>query len=193
MTAPSARRVAATLLVATAILFAIGVAAEGDSHAGAAEGVEQPDVHSSEGGASEAAERRAAESAESHADEAEGGEDTRVLGVDLEAPGPVTAAIVLSVVLAAGLWLTGRRDVAVAAIVAALVFAIFDIGEIVHQFDESRSGLAVLAGVVAAGHLAVLGAVAGSRWRGQLGSLRSTSAAGGRNPGGRTRTARRSR
>ena len=34
------------------------------------------------------------------------------------------------------------------------MFAVFDIAEIRHQLDESRTGLAVLAAVIAAAHLA---------------------------------------
>ena len=48
------------------------------------------------------------------------------------------------------------RSLAVLGVVAAamLLFAVLDVREVFHQVDESRAGLAVLAGVVAALHLA---------------------------------------
>ena len=42
---------------------------------------------------------------------------------------------------------------------AMLVFAALDVREVFHQVDESRTGLAVLAGVVAALHLGAATAI----------------------------------
>ena len=76
------------------------------------------------------------------------------LGVNVESPLTVMAAVLVSLGLAVVLWLAKRRWLAIAVAVLALTFATFDVGELVHQFDNGRAGLAVLAAVVAAGHLA---------------------------------------
>ena len=63
------------------------------------------------------------------------------------------AAVAVSPALAVGLWLLDRRWLALLALVFGLLFAVFDLAEIIHQIDESRAGLAVLAAVLAALHL----------------------------------------
>jgi hypothetical protein len=142
-------RLAGVLLVLTAGLLAIGVAVErSGGHDETAEHAEAvSDEHS-----------ETAERAEGHVEQAEmGGEehdDERVLGVDIESPRNVTAAVILSLGLAVVLWLARRRWLAIVVAVFALAFAAFDIGELVHQLDEGRGGLVMLAAIVAAGHLA---------------------------------------
>ncbi|MGH9185629.1 MAG: hypothetical protein ACRD0U_07430 [Acidimicrobiales bacterium] len=157
MPARTLRRMAAVLLIVTAGLFAIGVSLEDE---GSSEGAETTETrgegepgHEESG---ETVEETAAEGEEAPHDE--GGE--KVLGVDLESPAAVSAAVVASLLLAAGLWATSRRDVALAVVAVASVFAIFDIAEVFHQLDEANTGLAVLAGSIAAGHT-VIAATAG--------------------------------
>jgi hypothetical protein len=171
ITVDRARRAAAILFVVTAALFAVGVAAEDDTHS-------EPAAESS----STPAEQPAGESGEAHeegaeetGDEAEEGsgregddaghdesaEDETVLGIDAESPATVTLAVLVSIALAAGLWFTKRRAVAIAAAVAAILFAVFDIAEVAHQLDESNNALAALALTVAVGHLL---AGAGAGW-----------------------------
>ena len=77
-----------------------------------------------------------------------------VLGIDAESPAAVAAAVAVSLALAVGLWLLNRRWLALWLSAFGVVFAVFDIAEISHQLDESRTGLAVLAAVIAAVHLA---------------------------------------
>jgi hypothetical protein len=150
-------RLAAALLVVTAGLFVIGVVVEsGHEHDGSTE------VAGSLPGVEGTAEREAAEHAEAAGDHDE--DDERVLGVAAESPIAVTAAVVVSLALAVGLWLRQRRWLAGVVAVVAIVFAVFDIGEVAHQVRESAVGLIVLAAVVAAGHLAA-GVLAGSRRR----------------------------
>jgi len=154
------RRIAAVLLVATAVLFVIGVSAEHDNHSEASENVvDQPAGEADEGHveAEESEEGHAEGEGESPAAEGEEGHDERaedetVLGVDAESPATVTLAVLASLALAAGLWFTRRRSVATAAAVAAALFMVFDIAEVSHQLDESRTGLAILAVVIAVGH-----------------------------------------
>ena len=102
MTGPGAARVAAALLVVTAGLFAIGAARErGDVHA------EATATYGAESG--ESSEQHAAETA---ADAGTTGEERAILGVDPEAPGLVALVVVASIGLAAGLWFTGKRGLA---------------------------------------------------------------------------------
>jgi hypothetical protein len=142
-------RLAAVLLVLTAGLFAIGVAVElGSGHDETAEHTEAvSDEHA-----------ETAERAEGHVDQQEttgaDHDEERVLGIDVESPLTVTAAVILSLGLAVVLWLARRRWLATVVAVFALAFAAFDVGELVHQLDEGRSGLVVLAALLAAGHLA---------------------------------------
>jgi hypothetical protein len=96
------------------------------------------------------AEHEAAE----HAATADGHDEDeeRLPGVDVESPRAVTAAVVVSLALAVGLWLRQRRWLATG--VVAVVFAVFDIAEVAHQARASGGGLIVLAAIAAAGHLA---------------------------------------
>ena len=104
-----------------------------------------------------------AEGAAALAAEGSNGEThTKVLGIDTESTAIVASAAVISVLLAVLVW--RRRNVALlaAAIVFALLFAVFDVVEVFHQVDVSRGGLAVLAGVIATVHFtaAAVGAAA---------------------------------
>ena len=65
----------------------------------------------------------------------------------------VTAAVIVSLALAVGLWLRNRRWLAIVAVGVGVEFAVFDIAEILHQLEESHTGLTVLAAVVATAHL----------------------------------------
>jgi hypothetical protein len=126
-----ARSTLATLLVAATVLFAIGAIAE---RADGATHVEADVAHAEEG--------------------AEAGES--VAGVDAESTPLVVIAVVAGLGLAAlALTQVGRRRwflLAVAAI--ALAWAALDVREVVHQLDESRAGIAVIALGVAVLHLA---------------------------------------
>jgi hypothetical protein len=161
------RRTAAALFVVAAALFAVGVNAESDSHSESGDAVHneapasaghdeaaEPVGHDEAAEAREAAEGDGAEApvaAETHSEQDESEE---VLGVDIESPAAVVAAVIVSLVLAVGLWLRNRRWLALVSVGFAVVFVVFDIAEIVHQLDESRTGLAVLATVIAGAHVA---------------------------------------
>jgi hypothetical protein len=137
----SVRRIAAVLLIVTAGLFVVGVAIEkSDGHAETKSGSAGHDEGAEAGG----------EPTTTHT---EGGKET-VIGVDIEAPVVVALAVAVSLAVAAALWLTALMWIAIAAGVVALGFAVFDVAEVLHQLDESRTGLAVLAAVVASGHAA---------------------------------------
>lgn len=92
--------------------------------------------------------------------------ELRPLGIDIESWPFVTLAAVVSLALAAAAWLRPRA-VAILALVAVamLAFAALDLREVVHQVDIDKSGLAVMAGAIAALHLAAAGAGAVMAWR----------------------------
>jgi hypothetical protein len=150
MTARTAARLAAVLLVVTAGLFVVGVTEEnGDQH------TESTEATHTEGEA--AHEDESGETPEQHADEAQSEasdftENSKILGLDPESPGLVAVGVVLSAALAAGLWLTNKRRIAVAAAAFAVLFADLDATEVSHQLDENRNSLATLAVAIAVGH-----------------------------------------
>jgi hypothetical protein len=91
--------------------------------------------------------------------------ELRPLGVDVEAAPFVALAAVASLALALAAWLRPRAAALLALVaVAMLAFALLDVREVFHQVDESRTGLALLAGAVAALH-AGAAAVAGRMTR----------------------------
>jgi hypothetical protein len=141
------RRVLPLALLAATALFVLGVSLEPGE-----------DGHHDEGAAA-AVERAEGERAESEAG-AEAGErpdsdeasEERVLGLDLESPLLVGAAVVVSLGLAVVAWSRSERRWFVVIAVVAAGFTVLDVAEIVHQLDEDRGGLAALAGSVAALH-----------------------------------------
>ena len=79
----------------------------------------------------------------------------------IEAAPFVALAAAASLLLALGAWLRPRWLLLLVTIAGAmLVFAALDVREVFHQSDESRTGLAVLAGFVGLFHLGA-GVVAG--------------------------------
>jgi len=161
------------LLVAATALFVVGVSIEkssGDTYdeasAAATEqggGAETGDEHAGESG--EAAESgraaqsgEAGETAEGHIEPAAGKaseEDETLVGIDLEATGFVALAAAVSLAVALAVWLRPGWALLLAVVVVVMVaFAALDVREVFHQVDEDDGGLALLAGVVAALHLA---------------------------------------
>ena len=73
----------------------------------------------------------------------------------LEVCKPDIATTAASLLLAFGVWrFPGLRPLLVLVALAALTFCAFDVREAVHQASESRTGLIVVAAIVAALHLA---------------------------------------
>lgn len=174
MTLVRLRRLAAALLILSGVLLLAGRAAEGSSGAEAAEAAEAADgpVEGGDGEDGETAEAEAEaegvsgedEEGRTEADEGSEGdhseeaEEESLLGVDVESPAAIVGALALSVLLAVGLVWSRARPFALATVGLGVVFAVFDVAELAHQLDESRSGIAMLAGLVALGHLAAAGA-----------------------------------
>ncbi|WP_028066001.1 hypothetical protein [Solirubrobacter soli] len=153
------------LLIASTALFVVGVIAERsttDTHtepAGVRVG-ETREPAGEPGGAHEEGEGSSAGEA-GHAETPAGDSDTNtseaVLGVNIESTPLIVLAALVGLGLAA-LTATrfGRRPgVLLAVAVTALAWAALDVREVVHQLDESRTGIAGIAIVVAVLHLAV--------------------------------------
>jgi hypothetical protein len=179
------RALVSALIVVSAALFAVGVAIErhekkhalADTHATtpillaaapsaspAHRAAESPSHRAAETPAHRAGEtpahragetpaHRAGESAAHRAAEVHG---ERVFGIDIESTGLVVAAVAVSLVLAIALWLSGSALIPLGVAGFALVAAIFDVREVFHQIDESRTNLTVIAAIVAALHLVVV-------------------------------------
>jgi hypothetical protein len=80
--------------------------------------------------------------------------ELKPFGIDIEAAPFVALAAATSLLLALGAWLRPRWLLLLVLIAAAmLVFSALDVREVFHQSDESKTGLAVLAGFVALLHL----------------------------------------
>jgi hypothetical protein len=156
------------LLAAATVLFAVGVIAErssADTHTEPARAHAEGAGSEATGAHDEAGEGGAAASEQGHGTTASGETSSngeQVLGVDLES----TPLIVLGVLAGLGLaaLTTSRfgalRGVLLAVALAALAWAALDIRELVHQLDESRTGIAIVAALVAVLHVAAA-AVAG--------------------------------
>jgi hypothetical protein len=106
--------------------------------------------HSESGSGSEPA---GGESAAHRASEANG---ERVFGIDIESTGLVVTAVAVSLLFAIALWVSQGVLVPIALAGFALVAAVFDVREVFHQIDESRTNLTVIASIVAALHLCVV-------------------------------------
>jgi hypothetical protein len=153
------RSLLAALVVAATVAFVVGTALERSAgESSAAPAAEAGEAHGE--GAGEAATHAEGE-AESQA--ASGGErsELRPLGVDLEAAPVVALAAVASLALALPAWLRPRAATLLAIVAAAMfAFAALDAREVLHQLDEHRTALVLLAATVAALHAAAA-AVAG--------------------------------
>lgn len=89
-----------------------------------------------------------------------GGE--QVFGINTESTPLVVGAVAVSLLLVLGLWLAPGLStfVLLAILVLGLVSAIFDVREAVHQSDEGRDSLVVVASVVAVLHATAAGMAA---------------------------------
>jgi hypothetical protein len=86
--------------------------------------------------------------------------EAKLLGINPEALSLVIIAVIVSVLLAVGIWFRRITLVLVAIAVFGLVFAALDVREVLHQVDESRTNLIAIAGVLIGLHLLVAGLAA---------------------------------
>ena len=145
------------LITLATVGFVVGTSIERgqhESHAAPAAKAASP-THTESGGETSGEVAPTGESAAKLAAEAGGHAEYRPFGINIEAIPFIVLAALASLALAAlawarPAWLPGL--LLVAASMAA--FAVLDVREVVHQSDEGRTGLAVLAGAVAALHAA---------------------------------------
>jgi hypothetical protein len=155
------------LLVLSTALFAIGVIAERSNADTPTESARAQVSESSEAAGEDAHEAGAAESEEGHTDEGTAGEthsdeDEALFGIELESTPFLVLAVIAGLALA-GLTATrlGQLPAFLLAVaLIALAWAALDVREFLHQLDESREGIAIVAALVALLHLAAV-AVAG--------------------------------
>jgi hypothetical protein len=150
------------LLVTSTALFAVGVIAErsdADQHA------EPASVHTESVDELEAAEH--SEAAEEQAET-----DETLLGIDVESTPLVVLAVLVGLALAvlAATRAGDHAGVLSAIALIALVWAVLDVREALHQVDESRTGVALLATGVAVLHLATAAAAGRLAARAKAGS-----------------------
>jgi len=153
------RKMLVSLIVLSTVAFGVGVILERLSGEPAHEG-SSTEAPAHEGGG-EAVEGSGEEGAggEVAAPVSEGsgepnGEET-VVGIDPESTPLVVFAIVASLLLAAGCWFRpGWQWLLVVTAFATAAFAVLDFRELIHQLDESNTGLAFVAGAVAVLHVA---------------------------------------
>lgn len=136
-----------TLLVIGAALFVAGVAAERNTG----------DVHIASTGHAESGE------VGEHAETADGGEREAVLGFGVESTPLVVAAVATSMALAALTWRRSAVPLLVVTTLFALAFAVLDVAEVLHQLDESHTGIALLAALIALVHVAAAAVAAPRR------------------------------
>jgi hypothetical protein len=78
-----------------------------------------------------------------------------LLGVNPESTVLLVVAVVASLLLAAGVWWLGASPIVLGIVALAMAaFGALDVREVVHQADESRTGLMLLAALVAVLHFA---------------------------------------
>jgi hypothetical protein len=162
------RVVLLALVLAATAAFVVGVAVERASGEAGHHDTASP---AAPGKGAAAGEAHAESGGESQAAHAAGGAaaELRPLGINVEAWPFVIAAVLASLALAAAGWLHPQTPALLAAVaMAMLAFAALDIREVAHQLDIDKDGVAVLAGAVAALHLAaalVAAAMASRGWR----------------------------
>src|SRR3954468_20249043 len=156
----AARRTLAVLVAVATAALVVGAALERDARTQEAlrtSGETAPVRHAAESGSgSEAGET--GESTESgtvsgappRGEHVREERSERLLGVDPESTGVLAMAVVVSLLLAALVWRGAAPWLLALVALVMAVFAALDIPEVLHQIDESRTGLTFLAGLVAA-------------------------------------------
>jgi hypothetical protein len=142
------------LFVGSGLLFAIGSTIERHQHHAehpAATGQSGESGHSGESGG----ENGTGESA-THSERSHGESGVKLLGVNTESLALTIVAVFASFLLAFAVWLDRWPRVTMLVVAGfGLVFAAGDARELMHQLDESNVGLATIAAVLIALHLAV--------------------------------------
>jgi hypothetical protein len=81
--------------------------------------------------------------------------EAKLLGINPEALSLLVIAVIVSVLLAATIWFRPLVPVLIAIVGFGLLFAALDVREVLHQVDESRTSLIVIAGALIGLHFLV--------------------------------------
>ena len=166
------------LVIAATVAFVVGVSIERGNEP-VQHAVSDAGAPSGEAGGEGEARHSEGESAGGATNAAEPHAELRPLGINVEAWPFVIAAALASLALAAGAWLRPKLTPLLTLVaVAMLVFAALDVREVFHQADINESGLAALAGAVAALHLAAAAVAAAMASRSRSSVAPATGAAG---------------
>ena len=154
MTASRVRLLLAALLVVSGIAFAVGSAAERSSTVKSSPpSSESSSTHAEGEGAETSGGETAGTKPAQHTETT--AESETLLGINPESTALVVVGVALSLLLAAGVWFWGYRPLLIAVLVFGVAFAALDIREVIHQADESRTALVVVAIVLTVMHSAV--------------------------------------
>jgi hypothetical protein len=141
------------LLAGSAVLFFVGSTIERNHRHHEAPAAETAPASSTESGSETGAES-SGKSSEAHSEPVHAEAGVRILGVNTESLTLSIVAVVLSLLLAAGVWLGAWAKLVLVAVAGfGLVFAAGDGREVVHQVGESNGGLAAVAAVLIALHV----------------------------------------
>lgn len=136
------------LLVVSAGLFAVG---SGIEHGQTNENQPEATVHHSESSSETSQESSHGTEAPTHVHRS----SEKIAGIDPESWPVVALATAASLLLGGAVYRRRSTRWLLAAAVFGLLFAAGDVRELVHQLDESRTALAVIAGVLIALHVLV--------------------------------------
>lgn len=152
------------LMIISTILFVVGLTLERAGEAGEGAGAHNEAEEPQQSENAEA--REEGEEAEEHEENSEAGQageasgvveeahSETILGIDLESPTLVMAAVVVWLILTVALWRFGSR-LLIPIIIVALATALFDGLEVVTQINRGNIGLAALAALITILHIAV--------------------------------------
>jgi hypothetical protein len=149
------------LLIGSAILFLVGSTIERNRRHHETTAAKTSEVSGGEKSTNGETGGEGSKPTESHTQPTGGEAGAKILGVNTESLALSIVAVVLSFVLAGMIWLGAwPRLVLLAVLGFGLVFAAGDGRELVHQLDESNTGLAAVAAILLVLHLAVAGLAA---------------------------------
>lgn len=153
-----------TVVLATTLAFGLGIVLErsvaGESHPEtvAVQATPEASSEANEGSSSETKTHKSGELSEGStatepaATHTEAGEQ-RILSINPESNLPVLATIAVSLALAVGAWRSNARALMLGIVAFGLLFAAFDIRDVIFQAQQSRWVLVALAAIVAVLHL----------------------------------------
>jgi hypothetical protein len=100
--------------------------------------------------------------------------EAKLLGINPEALSLLVVALIASLLLAAAVWFRPLAPVLIAIVGFGLLFAALDVREVLHQVDESRTSLIVIAGALTGLHVVLAMLAAAALFAGRMSKRTST-------------------